>query len=190
MDIFEQYFYDLNQFRRLPGNDSIYADMVNILEEKIAIFKQGPLVLTNGDNIDDIYKIINLSYNGKDLTEIKYEDYNKIQTPLLKPSSNKPVYWKKEKSVYFEGVPNGADVEGIFIVKPKAPNWTYQEVGTSGVPMYDESNASHQNFELHASEETDLVLKILALFGISMKDSLLYQAAGAEDVKNIQQEKQ
>ena len=32
MDIFEQYFYDLNQFRRLPGNDTIYADMVDILD--------------------------------------------------------------------------------------------------------------------------------------------------------------
>ena len=37
MDIFEQYFYDLNQFLRIPGNDTEYADMVNILEEKINI---------------------------------------------------------------------------------------------------------------------------------------------------------
>ena len=26
LDIFEQYFYDLNQFLRLPGNDTIHAD--------------------------------------------------------------------------------------------------------------------------------------------------------------------
>ena len=32
MDIFEQYFYDLNQFRRVPGNDSKYADMVDTLQ--------------------------------------------------------------------------------------------------------------------------------------------------------------
>ena len=36
MDIFEQYFYDLNQFRRTPGNDTMHADMVDILEEKIS----------------------------------------------------------------------------------------------------------------------------------------------------------
>ena len=40
MDIFEQYFYDLNQFRRLPGNDTVYADMVNILEEKISVHEE------------------------------------------------------------------------------------------------------------------------------------------------------
>ena len=28
LDIFEQYFYDLNQFSRLPGNSTEYSDMV------------------------------------------------------------------------------------------------------------------------------------------------------------------
>ena len=34
MEIFEQYFYDINQFKRLPGNLTEYSDIVNILEEK------------------------------------------------------------------------------------------------------------------------------------------------------------
>ena len=33
-------------------------------------------------------------------------------------------------------------------------------------------------------------MKILALAGISTKDAILYQAASAEEQKNIQQEKQ
>ena len=188
-DIFEQYFYDLNQFRRLPGNDSKYADMVDILEEKISIFKQGPLSLTNGDVLSGVYRLTDLNYNGKNLTEIRYEDYYKIQTPLLKPSTHRPVYWIKNGAIYFEGIPSGEAVSAHYIRKPKSPNWTYQEVGTSGVPMYDDSKSDHQNFELHASEETDLVIKILGLFGITTKDTLLYQTAVAEDTKNIQQEK-
>ena len=51
-------------------------------------------------------------------------------------------------------------------------------------------NSKDVNFELHASEETDLVIKILGLAGITLKDPGLYQIAGAEDNKNIQQEKQ
>ena len=35
-DIFEQYFYDLNQFSRVLGNSTEYSDMVNLLEEKIS----------------------------------------------------------------------------------------------------------------------------------------------------------
>ena len=33
MDIFEQYFYDINQFGRGEGNDTEYSDMLNLLEE-------------------------------------------------------------------------------------------------------------------------------------------------------------
>ena len=39
MDIFEQYFYDRAQFGRIPGNKTMYADPVDILEEKIEIFQ-------------------------------------------------------------------------------------------------------------------------------------------------------
>ncbi|MAO24400.1 MAG: hypothetical protein CMJ25_26950, partial [Phycisphaerae bacterium] len=38
MDLFEQYFYDVNQFGRMHGNDTEYSDMLNILNEKIAAF--------------------------------------------------------------------------------------------------------------------------------------------------------
>ena len=40
MDIFEQYFYDLNALSRLPSNDFTYADQVDIIEEKIDIFER------------------------------------------------------------------------------------------------------------------------------------------------------
>ena len=39
MEIFEQYFYDLDQFRAKPGNDTTYSDMIDLLEEKIDIFE-------------------------------------------------------------------------------------------------------------------------------------------------------
>ena len=54
--------------------------------------------------------------------------------------------------------------------------------------LYDSTNSV--DFELHPSEETKLVIKILSLSGITLKDPSLYQIAGAEDNKNIQQEKQ
>jgi hypothetical protein len=37
-DLFEQYFYDINQFGRVPGNDTEYSDMLTLLNEKINIF--------------------------------------------------------------------------------------------------------------------------------------------------------
>ena len=39
MDLFEQYFYDINQFGRVPGNSTAFSDMLDILNEKINIFQ-------------------------------------------------------------------------------------------------------------------------------------------------------
>ena len=39
MSIFEQYFYDINQFDKSRGNSTEYADIISLLEEKIAPFK-------------------------------------------------------------------------------------------------------------------------------------------------------
>ena len=38
-EIFEQYFYDINQFNILPGNSTEFSDMLHVLEEKIAPFR-------------------------------------------------------------------------------------------------------------------------------------------------------
>ena len=38
MDLFEQYFYDINQFGRIPGNSTEFSDMLKLLNEKIALF--------------------------------------------------------------------------------------------------------------------------------------------------------
>ena len=34
LDIFEQYFYDINQFGRVPGNDTEFSDMLNKRKNK------------------------------------------------------------------------------------------------------------------------------------------------------------
>ena len=53
MEIFEQYFYDTNQFKRLPGNDSEYHDMVDLIDEKLYIFKKSGTI-SHGNSIDSI----------------------------------------------------------------------------------------------------------------------------------------
>ena len=45
MDIFEQYFYDLNALNRLPSNDFTYSDQVDIIEEKIDIKNSWELLI-------------------------------------------------------------------------------------------------------------------------------------------------
>ena len=48
ISIFDQHFYDINQFSRLHGNDTEYSDMLGLLNEKIAAFKRiGDCVYNN-----------------------------------------------------------------------------------------------------------------------------------------------
>jgi len=56
--------------------------------------------------------------------------------------------------------------------------------------LYNGSASDLQNFELHKSEENNLIEKILQLAGISMKDYTLTQATGQKEINSIQQEKQ
>ena len=75
MDIFEQYFYDLNQYKRIPGNDSEFHDMIDLIEEKlydlksVAIISNGNPVSSLSDNIyrlGDVYAL-QQDYSGNNI---------------------------------------------------------------------------------------------------------------------------
>ena len=188
-EIFEQYFYDLNQFGRVPGNDTIYSDMVDTLEEKISIFKSGPQNRNNGQAIPtNWYKLTDLNYNGKIVTEIRFEDYQKIQTLLLKPNANRPVYWIKSNRIYFDGIPSGINVFCNYIRQPESPNWAYIVSENSNTALYNAGPS--RDFEVHASEESELVYKILKLAGVSMVRDDIMRAGQGMEAAQIQQEKQ
>ena len=58
-EIFEQYFYDLNQFKRIPGNQSEYSDVVGNLKEKISNFEVYDTSVSVVGNFGDVNLNIN-----------------------------------------------------------------------------------------------------------------------------------
>jgi len=197
MSIFNQYFYDLNQFKRVPGNNTVYGNPIDILEEKISIFKKGPSTLsTNGVQLSaldpDIYKLSQVTLLKTPTyscvaEEISYEEYHQTQnSPLLKATETRPIYYIKDNKVFYAPASNGT-YQARWIRRPKKPNWTYIVVGEKA--LYNSTATDHQDFELHPSEQTDLVIKILQLSGVTIKDYNLVQVAAQEETKNIQQEK-
>lgn len=198
MDIFEQYFYDINQFGRMPGNDSTYSDMVDILQEKIDIFEKfRQTVSMASGGVGTLpaasYRMGEVYYEvstGKFVKVEKLEQnelHHFINSPLTSPSTTLPVYTKTSGTaiqVYPITITSGVTCN--YITRPVTVQWAYTVVFEQA--MYN-SNAS-VNFQLHESEETELVIKILALAGIMLKDPNMYQTASAEDAKDSQQEKQ
>jgi hypothetical protein len=200
MDIFEQYFYDINQFRRVPGNNTMYADPVDILEEKIEIFHKSGTVtgssgvfgLATASNAQGLYRLKQVRYNNTTLgygVKVEKLTHDKLtmaaNSPLTAPTLKRPAYYLKGDNIIVS--PNSINsIDVNYIIKPVKVEWN--SVLIVGNELYDSTNSV--DFELHPSEETKLVIKILGLSGITLKDPSLYQIAGAEDNKNIQQEKQ
>jgi len=223
LDLFEQYFYDINQFGRIPGNSTEYSDMLSILEEKIALFEtQSALSYNNNNNIFplpiNLYRIGSVIYTNtttrdllpsptqaanypvadpqiyrQTITEdieaekINARDYLYINSsPLTKPKNSMPIYVANDKGINVYGDNELTEnVKLNFIRKPAKVEWAYQIVYNE--PLFDATNKV--DFELHASEETELVIKILELAGISTRELQMYQIAAGEEVKNTQQEK-
>ncbi len=209
-EIFEQYFYDLNQFRRVPGNNTEYADMVKILEEKISLFEIYDKAHTvvpgssGGVNLNehaDIYRLtmLRVKYSAnfmKTAEQIQLSELNTFgDSPLTRWTKNRPVYTRYSTSnvLYPDRIkiyptpPDGPVAFISYIKKPQTPNWNYQIVNEK--PFFKNDSES-QDFELHSSDESELVYRILALAGVQIEKPQLTQVAAGLQGATVQQEKQ
>ena len=204
-DLFEQYFYDINQFGRVPGNDTEYSDMLTLLNEKINIFETIAAPTRNAGYFiapTNLYRLGTVVYKntttnsfGTSSTEqIEAERINANEflyinsSPLTKPTNTRPVFTSNTRGikVYANSeIASVALVDYQYIKKPATVNWAYQIVFNE--PLYDANNSV--DFELHPADEADLVIKILELAGILIKDLNLYQVMNQEEQETIQQEK-
>jgi len=201
LDIFEQYFYDLNQFKRIPGNATIYADMVDIIEEKITFLEVavGNNAITSwgmdGNSIvipDEVYRLSQVRVSGFPVEILPTKEFNMVrESPLTAPPANRPIARRDFKGILIRDkngtiTPSTHSINASYIKKPTTVQWNGYD--TPSGQLYNETESTI--FELHPSEEPNLVLNILKLAGIAMKDPSLYQLGAAEEAKDIQQEKQ
>ena len=212
LDLFEQYFYDINQFGRISGNSTEFSDMLNILNEKINIFEAntpmtynlsseywsapinlyrlGTIVYNNSVTSKSLYPVPNTPVTTIVQVEAERLNYNEYlyiaQSPYTKPSNSRPVFVANENGYKVYG--NAEITTGVscsYISSPNEVEWSYQMV--YGEALYDSSTSV--DFQLHESEETELVIKVLELAGLLIKDIGLYQIANGIEAQNTQQEK-
>jgi len=206
MDVFEQYFYDLNQFNRAGGNGTEYGDMMNILEEKISLFEKYNQDL-NGNTANrgilptECYRLGQVQFGAFNSTsvvveKIRVKDLAQIlSAPLTSPTLARPVYVRSNNSNHelelypttFSASNRMDEVTVNYVRQPLTPKWTYTIVNEQA--LYNASAAGRQDFEIHKSDEEELIYKILELAGIIMNKPGLVQLADKEDTQNIQNEK-
>ncbi len=189
-EIFEQYFYDLNQFRRLPSNETVSSDARDIIEEKIALFR-----VTNAAHSgalgDNVYRLETVRYRetatnifhvAEEVTKKEYEAYH--ASTLTRPPINRPIFYRHGNSIYRSPGEGYNNTHIDYIRRPTQPNWTYVIVNDKAL-----WNGSGVDFELHASEEKNLVVKILQYAGVSMKAPDVVQTSAQKEMAYVQQEK-
>jgi hypothetical protein len=146
-------FYEYNKMLNLDTfgrTNAGYADLPKKTKEKIEAFYKTETKTTGSDNKlvlpSDIYKLIDLNIVNKtiSLEEIdKSELSYMLSSPLTKPTSDFPIYYKTttsngETTIVVE--PNTSDDISIDYIKlPKDPRFGYSRNSTYGTNVYDEN---------------------------------------------------
>jgi hypothetical protein len=199
LEIFNEYFEDLTQQLRLSSNDSEYSNRIKNLEQKIAIFQtDGICVPTIGGfsvpgalnvpPVTDFYKLGTVIYN--DEKEVQYVQPNELLelnlSPITKPSTYWPIYTYKNSIIKVYPTTITTGITCTYVRKPADPIWNFT-LGPNQQYIYNSSQydptlnpTGSQNFELHPTEQTNLITKILLYSGIVIEDTQIIQIAAQQ----------
>ena len=196
LEIFEKYFEDLNQQLRVPQTDDTYASRVENIDEKISIFKTfGNAVYDNTSTpgqqyftlpTTDVYGTIVSFYrlgeviykNTTEVQRLQRNDFYNIQkSKLTKATEDFPVYLYENNKLFIQPATITSNIIVDYVRKPANVNW---EFTVGGLGQYIYNGETSVDFELHESEQTEVILKILQYSGIIIRDPQIVQAAGQQ----------
>jgi len=201
MEIFEQYFFDIAAFNKVAGNTQEFSDQLSVLYEKIGEFEvdQGDGWMTV--NMAPINNILNIPWNliyklgtvrvdGNQVELLNHKDFNAAMlSPLTAPSISRPICTTSALGLRVATAANqfatpgtGANMSISFMMRPPRIEWAYVIVNDKA--LYNDNIAI--DFELHSSEETELVYKILKLAGINLKAQEVVQVGQTLEQTNKQ----
>ena len=189
VEIFEGYFYELGRavIQYGPQKD-MFSNIPDHVMEKLQPFRvetANPIVLTNGvaELPDDLYRLAEVftSNNIVDMVDHKQIRYI-ANSPLTAPTEAQPVYTRTGNTLrlYPDSIAeiNLEYIKGLETV----PEW----VGTTFNGQLIEG--THVEFELLPTEEPELVSKILAYAGVSVRAMDVAQVAAGKDTQISQSE--
>ena len=189
LDIFEQYFYDINQFAVIDDIGAEYSDAVDTLEEKISIFETSGTVAGGSILPSNLYRIGTVIFGGNEVEQIEQKKFLYINSsPLTTPTNNRPIYTRSGNIITVYGDGGNIITSGVtcnFVKQPNSVTWGYNVVADRA--LYNAGTST--NFELHNSEETKLVIKILELAGVVINKPGLVSVAAQKEASKLQQEK-
>ncbi len=204
LDLLERAFYDYNRAVKKGSTVNGYGNIPKNVKEKIDhFFKVKAVAIDTSndlinltDNVTDLYRLVDV-FTSDNLTQLQQVSISELpyilSSKLTAPSTTYPIFYRQQitdSSDLDDAIKIlPADLTGNlnihYIKKPDEVKWAYT-AGTNSSYSYDSANAVH--FELHPSDQVDLILKILGYAGVIVKDPTVLQAVSAEESKLIQLE--
>lgn len=131
---------------------------------------------------NDFYKLGTVIYN--DVVEVERVNRNDLlrlnMSPLTAPDTSFPVFVFEDDRFYVYPTTIADNIKASYIRRPTTAKWNFT---SSGGYVYN--SATSVNFDLHATEQTSLITRVLLYAGIIIKDPQVVQLAAGQ----IQQEK-
>lgn len=185
LEIYNQYFDDLNQLLGMAQTSLAYADRMALLDEKISLFKNTstPLTKTSGTYAvpDDVHELGSVIYN--DVREVQriqqYEVFTTNASPLTAPTPHYPVYTYENQELKLYPTDLTEDVTVNYLKSPSKPIWGFKIDQNLGHYIYN-SRAS-TDFEIHSSDQSLLIDKILGYAGVMTKDQFAMSLANNKE---------
>jgi len=195
LDIYEKTFYDYNRAirKQAVGDFREYSDIASNIKDKIDIFAREttltPDPVTGVASLpSSVYRLIGVFSDdrAKEFEEVRKEEIPYlISSKLNQPTSTYPVYYSESNAVKVLPKSYGDSIVVDYVTLPSDPIWGYTGGGT-GAYVYNSGTST--DFEIHESDETDLVTKILAYTGIIIKDPTVIQSAAQKEVNDFNQD--
>ena len=198
-EIFRGYFEDENRDKNRQNKGLTnrgYSNLSFNQRQRIQPFKEGEIVLASGlfptgNSFDLPTNLYMLEDNGVSTTdgilieEVPSNSIVTLRNTSVAPSATYPVYESYNTGITVS--PNTIiSIDVRYIRKPLDPNWTYTVVGNN--PLFNPASVDYQDFELTESEFTNLVVKMLGYFGVTIREADVIQVSETLDNKTMQKD--
>jgi len=189
--IFRGYFDDENRDKVKQGRGRVSKNFANLplvqrqRIEQFAAFATVGAILPPASTYQeialpaDLYLIKDrgVSYSGNVVDETESSEASFLSASSAASSETFPTYERYSDNIRVYPL-TAVPVDIRYLRNPAEPKWTYKII--SGTEMFDSSNVDYQDFELHESEFSNIVIQMLSYFGINIRESEIAQYAEAK----------